>query len=165
MQIDQIKELYDYDHWANEQLWAAIVGLDADQLNLDMHNGIGSMLDTIRHLVSAMWLWRTRWQGGRPTSIFTTADFPTLQSIRTRWQEEEEQMQRFLATLHDEDLIREFRYVRMTSDQVFTQPLWKTMVHLINHQTQHRSEIAMQLTAFNHSPGELGMSFFFNRVG
>ncbi len=163
MQIDQIKELYDYDHWANERLWQAIVGLNSDQLNMDMHNGIGSILDTLLHIVSAAWLWRTRWQGGMPTSMLAIADFPTLQSIRARWQEEEEQLQRFLATLHDEDLSRELRYVRMARDQVFTLPLWKTMLHLINHQTQHRSEIAMQLTALNHSPGELGMSFFFNR--
>jgi uncharacterized damage-inducible protein DinB len=163
MQMDQIKELYDYDRWANERLWQAVAGLNLDQLSIDMHNGIGSILDTLLHIVSAAWLWRTRWQGGMPTSMLTIADFPTLKSIRTRWQEEEGQLQRFLTTLRDEDLNRELRYVRMTSDQIFTQPLWKTMLHLINHQTQHRSEIAMQLTALNHSPGELGMSNFFNR--
>ena len=99
-----------------------------------------------------------------PARMLPVEDFPTLQSIRTRWQEEEEQLQRFLTTLRDEDLNRELRYARLvTPDRVFTQPLWKTMLHLINHQTQHRSEIAMQLTALNHSPGELGLSFFFNR--
>jgi uncharacterized damage-inducible protein DinB len=163
MQMDQIKELYDYDRWANERLWQAVAGLNLDQLSIDMHNGIGSILDTLLHIVSAAWLWRTRWQGGMPTSMLTIADFPTLKSIRTRWQEEEGQLQRFLTTLRDEDLNRELRYVRMTSDQIFTQPLWKTMLHLINHQTQHRSEIAMQLTALNHSPGELGMSNFFHQ--
>jgi uncharacterized damage-inducible protein DinB len=163
MQIDQIKELYDYDYWANERLWQAVGGLNLDQLNMDMHNGIGSILATLLHMVSAAWLWRTRWQGGMPTSMLVIADFPTLQSIRARWQEEEGQLQRFLTTLRDGDLYREIHYVRMTPDQVFTQPLWETMLHLINHQTQHRSEIAMQLTALNHSPGELGMSFFFNR--
>ena len=162
MQIDQIRELYDYNHWADERLWQAVVGLNVDQLNIDMHNGLGSILTTLLHMLSAAWLWRTRWEGGRPTSMLTLEDFPTLQSIRTRWQEEEEQLQRFITALRDEDLNRELRYVRMASDQVFTQPLWKTMHHLINHQTQHRSEIAMQLTALNHSPGELGMSFFFN---
>jgi uncharacterized damage-inducible protein DinB len=138
--------------------------LNLDELTADLHNGIGSILATLLHIVSAAWLWRTRWQGGMPTSMLAGEDFPTLQSIRTRWQEEEGQMQRFLATLHDEDLKRELRYIRFTaSGQAFTQPLWKTMLHLINHQTQHRSEIAMQLTALNHSPGELGMSTFFNR--
>jgi uncharacterized damage-inducible protein DinB len=163
MQIDQIKELYDYDHWANERLWQAVADLNLDQLNMDMHNGMGSILTTLLHMVSAACLWRTRWQGGTPTSMLDKEDFLTLQTIRTRWQEEEKQLQRFLTTLQDEDLNRELRYVRMTSDHVFIQPLWKTMLHLINHQTQHRSEIAMQLTALNHSPGELGMSFFFNR--
>jgi uncharacterized damage-inducible protein DinB len=163
MQIEQIKELYDYDRWANERLWEAVAGLSLDELNADIHNGIGSILATLLHIVSAAWLWRTRWQGTMPTSMLKGEDFPTLQSIRTRGIEEEGQIQRFLATLRDEDLSREFRYTRMTPDQVFTQPLWKTILHLINHQTQHRSEIAMQLTALNHSPGELGMSFFFNR--
>jgi uncharacterized damage-inducible protein DinB len=164
MQIDQIKELYDYNHWAGERLWQAVAGLNQDQLNIDMHNGIGSILTTLLHMVGAAWLWRIRWQGGKPTSMLTLADFPTLQSIRTRWQEEEEQLQHFLTTLHDADLNRELRYIGLaTPDQVSIQPLWKTMLHLINHQTQHRSEIAMQLTALNHSPGELGMSNFFNR--
>ena len=42
MQIDQIKELYDYNNWANDRLWEAVEGLSADQLNIDMHNGRGS---------------------------------------------------------------------------------------------------------------------------
>ncbi len=163
MRIDQIKELYDYNHWANERLWQVIAGLNHDQLNRDMHNGIGSILTTLLHMVSAVWVWRTRWQGGIPTML-AEEDFPTLQLIRTREIEEEGHLQRFLATLHDEDLDRELQYIRPEiSDQVFTLPLWKTLLHLVNHQTQHRSEIAMQLTALNHSPGELGMSNFFNR--
>jgi len=163
MQVEQIKELYDYDHWANERLWQAIVGLSQDQLNMDMHNGLGDMLDTLLHMINAMRLWRIRWQGGTITNMLTRADFPTLQSMRTRWQEEEEQVHHLLTTLHDEDIIREFRYVRTTTSQAYIQPLWKTMHYLTNHQTQHRSEIAMQLTAFNQSPGELSMNFFFDQ--
>ena len=164
MQIEQIKELYDYNDWANERLWQTVAGLSIDQLNIDMHNGFGSIFTTLIHLVGATWIWRTRWQGGMPTRMLPVEDFPTLQSIRTRWQEEEEHIQRFLVTLHVEDLNREIRYIRPeTPGQVFTLPLWKSMLHLINHQTQHRSEIGMQLTVLNHSPGELGMSFFFNR--
>jgi uncharacterized damage-inducible protein DinB len=164
MQIEQIKKLYDYNGWANERLWQAVAGLSMEQLNIDMHNGIGSIFITLIHLVGATWIWRSRWEGGMPTHMLPLEDFPTLQSIRKRWQEEEGHIQRFLTSLDDENLTREVQYIRpMAPGRVFIMPLWISMLHLINHQTQHRSEIAMQLTAMNHSPGELGMSNFFNR--
>lgn len=164
MQVEQMKELYDYNHWANERLWQVVTGLSLDQLAIDMKNGIGDIPTTLLHMVNGVWTWRTRWQGRLLTPALRADDFPTLHVIRLRGQEEEQQVQQFLMTLRDEDLNREVQYVHPASlDRVFTQPLWKTMVHLINHQTQHRSEIAMQLTILDHSPGELGMSNFFNR--
>lgn len=162
MQIDQIKQLYDYNNWADEKLWQAIAGLSQDELTIDTHNGIGSIQDTLLHLTSAMWGWRTRWEGGTPTRRLTVEDCPTLQSIRTRWQEEVAHIQRYLATLHDEDLMQEVRFTSLTFPAPpFPPLLWQTLLHLINHQTQHRSEIALQLTALNHSPGDLDMIIFF----
>jgi len=164
MQVDQIKELYDYNNWANDRLWQAVTGLSVDQLTTNIHNGIGDILTTLLHMVNGVWTWCTRWEGGIVTHALQADDFSTLPLIRIRWQEEEEHVQRFLEILHDEDLNQEIQYIRSaTPGQVFTLPLWKTMFHLINHQTQHRSEIAMQLTILNQSPGELGMSNFFNR--
>ena len=93
MQIDQIKQLYDYNHWADEKIWQVIAGLSQDELTRVMHNGIGGIQDTLVHLISAMWYWRAIWEGSTLRRI-TTDDCPTLQSIRTRWQEEETQMQR-----------------------------------------------------------------------
>ena len=164
MQVEAIKELYDYNYWAMNKLLQAVEGLSMQQLHTDLLNGIGSIHTTLVHIVCGAWIWRTRWQGGMPTTLLQAEDFPTLQDIHARWQEEERQTRLFLATLHDDELAREVRYIgTMVPGKVFTQPLWKTMLHQINHQTQHRSEIAMRLTELGHSPGELGMSVFFHR--
>ena len=164
MQINEIKILFDYAYWADERLLQAVAGIDEDQLNAQMPNGIGSIRVTLVHMLSGKWIWRLRWQGEKPTAMMRSDDFPTLETIRTRWQEEKAQMYVLLATLRDEDMERAISYSStMAPGKVLTVSLWQGMVHLINHLTQHRSEIAMRLTDLGHSPGEFGMSYFLNQ--
>jgi uncharacterized damage-inducible protein DinB len=162
MQIEQVRELYEYNRWANERLWLAMTTLDEEQLKGDMHNGLGSILITLLHMVNGTRIWRLYWLGSSPTGSLLLDDFPTLQAIRARWQVENDELTRFLAHLQDTDLLRELHYVRSSQpEKTLRMPLWRSLVHVINHHTQHRSEIALHLTALNHSPGELGMNVFW----
>jgi uncharacterized damage-inducible protein DinB len=164
MHIAMFQEIFEYNNWANERLLQAITQLDEAQLHTDIHNGIGSIHTTLVHMLSGIWIWRTRWQGGMPDTMLQPDDFPNLEAICERWPTEEHLLQDFLVALQDEDLSREIRYIgTMVPGKIFVLPMWKTLVHLTNHLTQHRSEIAMKLTEWECSPGELGMNAFFNR--
>lgn len=39
-------------------------------------------------------------------------------------------------------------------------PTWQLLAHVMNHGTQHRSEVAVLLSAAGRSPGNLDMVFF-----
>lgn len=162
LHIDEVRSLYDYTFWATDSIFEAAEKLSEDQLNDEMPNGVGSIRVTLVHLLSGHWIWCERWQGNSPTAMLNPDDFPTLATIRARWQEEKQLMYNLLATLSDEDLERQIMYSStMLPGRIFQLPLWQLMLHLVNHGTQHRSEIAMRLTELGHSPGELSMNFFF----
>jgi uncharacterized damage-inducible protein DinB len=160
LHIDEMRSLYDYTYWATDRLFETVANLSEEQLNDEMPNGIGSIRVTLVHLVSGHWIWRERWQGNSSATRLNPDDFPTLETIRERWQEEKHRISELLATLSDEDLERQVTYSN-TGGRVLQLSLWRAMLHLVNHGTQHRSEIAMRLTELGHSPGELGMSVFF----
>jgi uncharacterized damage-inducible protein DinB len=42
--------------------------------------------------------------------------------------------------------------------------LWQMIMHVANHGTQHRSEVAAMLTSYGHSPGDLDFSEYLRSL-
>ncbi len=159
--LDYIHMIYDYNYWANQRLLDACERLSQAELDAPTKNGYPSLRATLVHALHANWIWLSRWQGVSPRSVLDERDFPTLAAIRERWRDEEQRTRAFLATLTEEKLATDVTYQNLKGVS-FTLPLWQTLVHLVNHGTQHRSEVAFMLTALDRSPGDLDMSLFLN---
>ena len=67
-------------------------------------------------------------------------------------------------TGRDARLAAPLAYVNMQGE-TWTYPLWQQMLHQVNHATQHRSETAVLLTQFGHSPGWLDLLYFVDVRG
>jgi uncharacterized damage-inducible protein DinB len=154
MLIEYFKTLYDYNYWANAKILEAAEHVSEAQFIEETKDGHGSLRATLVHLLSAEWIWRSRWQGTSPVE-----NLPTLEALPERWREEERQMRWFLAELGEEEVQRVVRYTN-TRGQTYAAPLWQMMGHLVNHGTQHRSEAAMILSRLGYSPGDLDMLIF-----
>lgn len=155
-----IRTLYDYNYWATARLLRAAQALSDEQFTATPLPGQGSLQQILTHIVSAEWMWRSRWEGVSPRALLATADFPTLAQLQAYWHTEEQAMRTRLSQLEDADLMRDVAYTT-TSGKSYATPLWQILVHLVNHSTQHRSDAALLLTIMGHSPGDLDMIFFF----
>jgi len=154
MILEYIRTLYAYNAWSNERILDTAARLNAEQFLAVGGASFDSARDTLVHTLSAQWMWLSRWQGVSPRSMFNAAEFPNLASIRARWEPIERDTQSFVAGLDESALGRVVEYVN-TEGEPNAYPLWQMMVHQVNHATQHRSEVAVILTQFGHSPGWL----------
>jgi uncharacterized damage-inducible protein DinB len=159
MLVDYFKTLYDYNYWANAKILEAAEHVSEVQFIEETKDGYRSLRGTLVHMLSAEWIWRSRWQGTSPMENLREEDLPTLGALCERWREEEQQMRAFLAVLGEEEVQRVVRYTNARG-QTYAAPLWQMMGHLVNHGTQHRSEAAVILSRLGYSPGDLDLLIY-----
>jgi uncharacterized damage-inducible protein DinB len=160
MQASDIQTLYDYNCWANERILSAAAGVPAE-LFASARLGYCGLRDTLVHIFGAEQRWRLRWQGVPSTPMLMAEEVPTLLVLRELWEDEKPQMRAYLSTLRDSDLSDTFSY-HTAKGRVISSTRWHTMAHMINHGTQHRSELALLLTELGCSPGNIDLNIFIS---
>lgn len=159
---EYVRTLFDYGGWATARLLDAAEGLGPEELGREVLAGLPPILPTLAHTLGAEVIWRKRWEGEAPAGLLGAAELPTLAALRERWQVEGAALAARVAALDDAALAAPLSYAD-TRGRPFTTPLWQVLVHLANHGTHHRSEVAAMLTALGRSPGDLDMIFYFRR--
>ncbi len=159
MRIAEIHSLFDYNYWVNQRILKAAAGLSPEQFTAPAGVSHDSLRGTLVHALGAEWVWRVRCQGNSPPGLLSEDDFPDLETLVRQWREEEREMRSYLDRLTDDDLDCIITYSR-TEGKTYETPLWQILVHVINHGTQSRSEAAVLLTQFGHSPGDLDYMIF-----
>ena len=163
MNKQDILTLYKYNEWANAKILNASANVTQEQYLAPASFPHGGLRGTLLHALFAEWIWRKRWEGTSPTVRLKPEDFPTFESLRTRWAAEEKQLMDFVNGLTDEKLNSTFSYAS-TQGKPYTRILWQAMAHLVNHGTQHRTEGAAILTDLGHSPGDIDLIYFLSDI-
>jgi len=159
MNTKDIQLLYKYNSWANARILNAAIKVSQTQFTATASHPHNDLRHTLIHTLLAEWIWRNRWMGQSPTTPILIEDFPTFESLRVRWDEEEKALKKFVDSLTDEKLNSTFQY-KTTKGIEHENILWQVMAHVVNHGTQHRSEAAAILTELGFSPGDIDLIVF-----
>lgn len=147
MRADDIRFLFAFDRWATTKILdtsRTVMEDDWTESNRIDRRGLGGILV---HALGAHERWRSGWQDlPRPPK---REDMPIISAVELQaaWVTEWAALDEYLATLTDEETEAEWSDLTR----------WHSFVHLVNHGTQHRSEAAVLLTIFGHSPGDLDL--------
>ena len=151
MKPEEMAALYDYNAWADRRVLEAASALSKEEFLKPMSSSFSSIRDTLAHIFGVEWLWLERFQGRSPASIPDGNEFTELNILKARWMEFEPTLLKFARGLTESDLDRVMEYKTMKFG-VYTNPLWQSMLHLVNHGTYHRGQVTTMLRQLGARP-------------
>jgi uncharacterized damage-inducible protein DinB len=160
MSPEEIRPLYEYNAWANQRSLAAAQKLTVEQFPKPMGSSFSSIRDTLAHIYGAEWIWLERFQGRSPSALPNMSQFPDVQTLREAWLVHEERLLAFVAGLTQADLDRTMEYKTLKFG-VYSNPLWQSMLHVVNHGTYHRGQVTTLLRQLGAQPVLLDLMHFY----
>jgi uncharacterized damage-inducible protein DinB len=135
--------------------------LSPDELERNTGAFFKSMIGTLNHMVVADRIWMKRFtgEGEAPAALDTiiTRDFAKLRTLR---ETEDARVIKWIGSLKEKDLAGRFTYTTVSDMRTVSQRLSPALGHFFNHQTHHRGQAHMILTALGKSSVALDLIAF-----
>ncbi|MBI4167146.1 MAG: DinB family protein [Acidobacteria bacterium] len=157
-----LRELYDYNFWARDQQLAVCEKLSEEQLSRPLGASFGSLLDTLKHLLGAEWVWMERFDGRDARSVPWYKETSSMGLLRVRWALVEADLRRFVESLTPQALTAPLTYVNFKGE-TWTYPLWQMLLHLANHGTYHRGQVTMALRQLGATPPAIDFLVYYDK--
>jgi uncharacterized damage-inducible protein DinB len=157
MDADALLVLVRYHARANDEILTTAAVSSDEELRRPGVLDHGSAFQTLRHLADVDWSWRQFLIGNDVGQTyvwdhgFVLDDLPAIHAF---CREEDARLRDYVGSLDEQALAER---LPMSADPDDVLPRWLIVAHVVNHGTQHRSELARYLTECGHSPGDLDL--------
>lgn len=141
MRVADVRSLYEYNEWANARIFAAAAELKQATFAEPRGSSFSSIRDTVAHIATSEWVWLRRWRGESPSAPPEWGALADAASLAGKLGEVEADRRELLSGLTDADLLEQVAYRNLRGED-FAQPLVDQLLHVVNHSTYHRGQVA-----------------------
>jgi len=159
MDLKTVRLLWDYTKWADARAFDAVAKLTPEQYGKDLGSSLKSVRDTLTHLVSAQWIWLSRWKGTAPKAMWAPGDYAGLAALRERWTALHAEIEAFVAGQTDASLPKDLVYQNLKGETL-KYPLGALLLHMVNHSTYHRGQVTTLLRQLGAQPASTDLVLF-----
>lgn len=164
MNLDAVKQLFNYTEWANKVAMDAAAKLPDESLRRDFGISHKSIFGTLLHMAGAEWIWLERWHGRSPEkavawSLWTIDSCADLATLEDRWCEVIDRRAGFIAELREDRLGEELPF-KLLSGDASSMRLVHQMQHVANHATMHRGQVVGMIRQLGIDPPATDLIFY-----
>jgi len=160
----EISKLFDYNRWANTRTLEPAAALTAEEFGRQLGGSFPSVRETLAHIYAAEWIWLERWKGRSPRALPAAQEVPTLETLKEKWGPVEEGQRGFVEGLTEARMEEPISYVN-TKGEAWAYPLGEMLVHVVNHSTYHRGQVATMLRQLGKAPLPTDYLVFLDGAG
>jgi len=153
-----LKDHIDYTEWATGRLLGAAAQLTPAELSRDFGTADKSVLGTLIHTYGADWAWCERLDGRSP-SRYPDDGPTTLEGLVIAWPGLHQRWRDYLATA-DPNLPIAYKTFK---GEAYTSSVQQIVLHVVNHATHHRGQIAGFLRSMGQIPPALDLMLYYRR--
>lgn len=157
LSVEIIRDMLDYHYATQRRVWQSIMTLTDEQFVKTIPFSHGSIRNQMVHLASTDGGWLRGLQGVPNARSFGYAveEYKTRESVRLICDRSAEEVTTFAAGLTEADLRR--------TPQGMPLPIWQTLLHLVNHGTDHRAQVLRALYALEAPTFDQDLAFYWMR--
>ena len=163
MELSEIQYLLEFNIWADGKMLEGAQHVSPEQLRAKYPMPFVSIFDTLVHVMGAQQIWLARWKGGSPPALISPSNFADLDILSATWGQLHVEQRAFVAELSPKILASTLVY-KDTKGIEYKHPLIWQMMHVFNHSTEHRSQVAAMIAMNGYDLGWIDMIYFMRNV-
>jgi uncharacterized damage-inducible protein DinB len=140
-----------YHHWATSRLLSAFSALPAAALDQPVGGSFGTARELLRHVLGAEEVWVQRLHGHSPAGFPDLTTCNAVSDFQVVWDAVQAEQHAFISDLGIERREATISYINFRGE-AWAYPLTAVLLHLVNHGTYHRGQLAHVLRQLGQTP-------------
>ncbi|WP_120496842.1 DinB family protein [Kiloniella sp. EL199] len=159
MTPDELQQLAEYNHWANQTLYKSCSDLSETEYKAERPSFFGSIHNTLNHILVGDRIWFGRFEG-KPEKLSLSdilcQDFASLLTARDT---EDLRILEYARNTTQNTLDSSLTYTNIAGN-THCDPMSTLLRHTFNHQTHHRGQVHCLLSQTNVAPPSLDIMYY-----
>jgi uncharacterized damage-inducible protein DinB len=148
---EEIARLYAYNRWANARVLRAVSGIPAEDYRRAVGGSFSTLGDTLAHIYGADWVWLERFGGRSPRALPAGQQAETPQALEQKWRPVEDDWAALVGKVAPERMADRLEFTAFSGDHI-SRPVGEALVHVVNHSTYHRGQVATLMRQLGRTP-------------
>jgi uncharacterized damage-inducible protein DinB len=146
--------------WADDTMLAALYEGPTGEVTHDRGSSFKSLFHTLNHVYLAELVWLRRVQGQRDAKLADLESPADLSALGQAWPEVHQAWIDWSRSVSGDDLQQPLIFLNMKGAEV-QMPHWQLVLHLVNHGSYHRGQVAGMLRQAGIKPPGTDLIAFY----